>query len=178
MEKPPVAGTVQYLTFMLDEEVFALEISQVKEVLDLTAITKVPRTPGFMRGVINLRGNVVPVLDLRLKLGLDQKADTQDTCIIIVEVKLEGAQTVIGALADSVQEVISLDQGQVEPPPRIGMSVDSEVIKGMGKRDQEFVIILDSGRVFTAEEIAAAHMKGADKGESGCAAATVAQQAY
>ncbi|MBZ0220340.1 MAG: chemotaxis protein CheW [Candidatus Methylomirabilis sp.] len=155
---PSASGPVQYLTFMLEDEVFALEISQVKEVLDFTSITKVPRMPEFMRGVINLRGNVVPVLDLRLKLGLSGKGDTKDTCIIIAEVGYEGAQTVIGALADSVREVISLEEAQIEPPPRIGMTMDSAMIKGMGKRGQEFVIILDSGRVFTAEEIKTAHL--------------------
>ncbi|WKZ32057.1 MAG: chemotaxis protein CheW [Thermodesulfobacteriota bacterium] len=158
MDTASVSGPRQYLTFMLEDEVFALEISQVKEILDLTYITKVPRMPEFMRGVINLRGNVVPVLDLRLKLGLSEKDNSKDTCIIIVEVAHEGAQTVIGALADSVREVICLEPAQIEPPPRVGMTVDATIIKGMGKLDQEFVIILDSGRVFTAEKIEATHV--------------------
>ena len=102
----------QYLTFRLDEEVFALEISQVREVLDYTQITRVPRMPQFMRGVINLRGSVVPVVDLRLKFGMAATERTVNTCIIIAEVLLGGERTLLGALADSVQEVIDLEAGQ------------------------------------------------------------------
>ena len=144
----------QYLTFRLGEEVFALEIGQVREVLDYTAITRVPRMPAFMRGVINLRGSVVPVVDLRLKFGMTETERTVNTCIIIVEIELEGERTVIGALADSVQEVIDLEPGQIEPAPRIGTSLDAAFIRGMGKRDERFVIILDIDRVFSTQELA------------------------
>src|SRR5512139_2898593 len=101
-----ITETTQYLTFKLAEEVFALDISEVREVLDFTAITKVPRTPEFMRGVINLRDNVVPVVDMRLKFGMTKTEKTVNTCIIIVEIALDGDTAVLGALADSVQEVI------------------------------------------------------------------------
>ncbi len=103
-----IIETTQYLTFKLEEEIFALDISKVREVLDFTAITKVPRTPEFMRGVINLRGNVVPVVDMRLKFGMTKTENTVNTCIIIVEINLDGETTVLGALADAVQEVIEL----------------------------------------------------------------------
>ena len=99
---------------------FALDVAKVREVLDFTTITKIPRTPEFMRGVINLRGNVVPVVDLRLGFGMSKTEKTVNTCIIVVEVELEGESTVIGALADSVEEVIDLEPDQIEPPPRIG----------------------------------------------------------
>jgi purine-binding chemotaxis protein CheW len=144
----------QYLTFRLGEEVFALEISQVREVLDYPQITRVPRMPQFMRGVINLRGSVVPVVDLRLKFGMSATEQTVNTCIIIVEVAIEGEATLLGALADSVQEVIDLEPSQIEPPPRMGASIHAEFIRGMGKREERFVIILDVDRVFSPGELA------------------------
>src|SRR5512136_522297 len=100
--------TTQYLTFKLDEEVFALDIGKVREVLDFTTVTKVPRTPEFMRGVINLRGSVVPVVDLRLKFGMAVTEKTVNTCVIITEINVDEETTLVGALADSVQEVIDL----------------------------------------------------------------------
>ena len=102
------SGSIQFLSFTLDQEVFALEISKVREVLEVERITKVPQTPEFLKGVINLRGSVVPVVDLRLKFGLGETSSTVDTCIIIVEIQMEDSQTLIGALADSVQEVFDL----------------------------------------------------------------------
>ena len=108
----------QYLTFKLDQEIYALDITQVREVLDYTEITKVPRMPEFMRGVINLRGGVVPVVDLRLKFEMEGSEKTLDSCIIIMELDIEGDKTYLGALADSVQEVITLESEQIEPPPK------------------------------------------------------------
>lgn len=148
-----ITETTQYLTFKLDEEVFALDISQVREVLDFTALTKVPRTPEFMRGVINLRGSVVPVIDMRLKFGMSKTEQTVSTCIIIVETNLDSEKVVLGALADSVQEVIELEPGQIEPPPRIGTRLNTDFIKGMGKRDDEFIIIFDIDRIFSSDEL-------------------------
>jgi purine-binding chemotaxis protein CheW len=148
-----MAETVQYLSFTLAEELFALDIGTVREVLDFTRVTEVPQTPDFMRGVINLRGSVVPVMDLRRKFGLPAAEQTVNTCIIIVEVALDGEKTVLGALADSVQEVLDLEPGQIEPPPRIGMNLNANFIKGMGKRDERFIIILDIDRVFSATEL-------------------------
>jgi purine-binding chemotaxis protein CheW len=149
-----ITQTAQYLTFGLGEEVFALDIAQVREVLDFTAITRVPRMPAFMRGVINLRGSVVPVVDLRVKFGMQSTERTVNTCIIIAELSLGQERTVIGALADSVREVIDLEAGQIEPAPRIGTSLDAAFIRGMGRRDERFVIILDVDRVFSGEELA------------------------
>jgi len=146
--------TTQYLTFKLDDEVFALDITKVREVLDFTSITRVPRTPEFMRGVINLRGSVVPVVDLRLKFGMTKTEKTVNTCIIIVEVVVDGETTFLGALADSVQEVMDLEPGHIEPAPRIGTRLNTEFIKGMGKRDADFTIILDIDRVFSTDELA------------------------
>jgi len=151
-----ITHTSQYLSFMLEDEVFALDISKVREVLDYTAVTKVPRTADFMLGVINLRGSVVPVVDMRLKFGLSRTEKTVNTCIIIVEVGIDGETTVLGALADSVQEVMDLDPDQIEPPPQIGTRLKTRFIKGMGKRDGHFIIILDIDKVFSADELTAA----------------------
>lgn len=143
----------QYLTFKLDEEVFALEIGKVREVLDFTTVTKVPRTPDFMRGVINLRGNVVPVVDFRRKFDLPAAETTVNTCIIIVEVAVDNETTVLGAMADAVQEVLELEPGQIEPPPRIGAKLDTQFIRGMGKHNDLFIMILDIDRVFSMSEL-------------------------
>src|SRR5512142_1857606 len=148
-----ITQTTQYLTFRLGDEVFAIEISKVREVLDFTTITKVPRTPEFMRGVINLRGSVVPVVDMRLKFGMTKTENTVNTCIIIVEISLDGDTTVLGALADSVQEVIELEPDKIEPAPRIGTRLKTDFIKGMGKRDDQFIIILDIDKVFSVDEL-------------------------
>jgi purine-binding chemotaxis protein CheW len=145
----------QYLTFKLGDEVYALDVAKVREVLDFSVITKIPRTPEFMRGVINLRGNVVPVVDLRLGFGLSKTEKTVNTCIIVVEVELEGEATVIGALADSVEEVIDLEPEQIEAAPRIGTGIKTDFIRGMGKREANFIMILDIDRVFSAEDMAA-----------------------
>ena len=142
-----------YLTFRLGDEIFAIDVQNVREVLDFTSITRVPRTPDFMRGVINLRGGVVPVIDMRLKFGMESTEDTVDTCVIVMEINLDGDATVVGALADSVSEVFDLDPGQIEPPPRIGTRLKMEFIQGMGKSGDQFIIILDIDKVFSADEL-------------------------
>ncbi len=146
----------QYLTFKLSDEVYALDIAKVREVLDFTAITKVPRTPGFMRGVINLRGTVVPVVDLRLKFAMTRTEKTVNTCIIITEVNVDNETAVLGILSDSVQEVMDLDPSQIEPAPKIGARLNTEFIKGMGKHDDAFLILLDIDRVFSSDDLALA----------------------
>ncbi len=145
---------VQYLTFRLDGEAFATGIARVREVLEYTRVTRVPRTPDYMLGVINLRGNVVPVVDLRRQFGMAVTDQTVDTCIIIIEVKVDGESTVLGALADSVQEVIELKAQQLEPAPSLGTRVDNRFIRAMGKLDEGFVIVLDMDRVFSGEQMA------------------------
>ena len=148
--------TNQYLTFNLDGEVFGLAILKVREVLDFTSITRVPQTPPYMRGVINLRGSVVPVMDLRLKFNMAETEKKVNTCIIITEVELNGELVVLGALADSVQEVVDLDSSQIEPPPHMGTRLRTEFIKGMGKHGDGFIIVLDIDRVFSADELSQA----------------------
>ena len=148
-----ITETTQYLTFKLGDEIFSLDVAKVREILDFTTITKVPRTPDFMRGVINLRGSVVPVIDMRLKFGMSGTEKTVNTCIVVVEVGLEGETIILGALADSVQEVIDLDPDQIEPAPKIGTKLRTDFIKGMGKHDSRFIMILDVDRVFSSDEL-------------------------
>jgi purine-binding chemotaxis protein CheW len=146
------AESRQYLTFRLARETFAVDVAKVREILDFVAITKVPQTPEFMRGVINLRGSVVPVVDMKLKFGMEPTEKTVNTCIIVLEVIIENETTIVGALADSVQEVVELEPSQIEPPPRIGMKLNIDFIKGMGKLNDEFVIILDTDKIFSFDE--------------------------
>lgn len=145
----------QYLTFVLDEEVFAVDVARVREILEMPAITKVPQVPDFMRGVINLRGCVVPVIDLHLKFGMPVAKQTVNTCIIVVEVAMDGENIVLGALADSVQEVIEMESSQIEAAPHIGTHLKTEFLKGMGKHNERFVMILDIDKVFSGTELAA-----------------------
>jgi len=146
--------TNQYLTFKLRDEVFALDISKVREVLDFTMVTKVPQTPDFMRGVINLRGNVVPVVDMRLKFGMTMTEKTVNTCVIIAEVLVDGEKTIVGAMADSVQEVLDMGPEQIEPPPRIGAKLNTDFIMGMGKHNDRFIMILNIDMLFSGDELA------------------------
>ncbi len=153
MSTAECTGTTQYLTFQLADEVFALDISKVREVLDFTAITKVPKTPEFMRGVINLRGSVVPVVDMRLKFGMTKTETTVNTCIIIVEVTVDNETTVLGALADSVQEVLDLAPEDISAAPRIGTELPADFLRGMGKRDDRFIMLLDADKLFSSNEL-------------------------
>lgn len=155
MSSTEITETRQYLTFKLGNEVFGIDVAQVREVLDFTIITEIPKTPHFMSGVINLRGRVVPVVDLRLCFQMSKTQRTMNTCIVVVEVLLEGESIVIGALADSVEEVINLESDQIQPAPKIGTQIRTDFIKGMGKGESHFIIILDIDRVFSAEELAA-----------------------
>jgi purine-binding chemotaxis protein CheW len=154
MSVSSIVETRQYLTFQLGDEVFALDVSRVREILEFTRITQVPKTPDYMKGVINLRGNVVPVVDMRLKLGLAETVKTVDTCIVVVEVLSEGENIVMGALVDSVQEVIEIEHDQIEPAPKIGIQLNTDFVAGMGKKDDRFVIILNMDKVLSSDELA------------------------
>ena len=145
----------QYLTFEIADEIYGVTVSKVKEVLELIDITRVPKMPEFMRGVINLRGNVVPVIDMGLKFGMDEIKKSVDTCIVVLEIEIEGDQVTLGALVDAVQEVLEIDQQDIEPAPKIGTSLDTEFIKGMGKKDNDLIIILDIDNIFTRQDLTA-----------------------
>lgn len=147
----------QYLTFKLQEEIFAVDVANIREILDFTSVTKVPKTPEFMRGVINLRGSVVPVVDMNLKFGMPKTEKTVNTCIIVMEMDLDGETIVLGSLADAVQEVLELEPDQIEPAPKIGTKLNTEFIKGMGKHDEQFIMILEINKIFNFDEIQNLH---------------------
>jgi purine-binding chemotaxis protein CheW len=153
-ERKSIIMLNQYLTFKLGEEMFAIDVSQVREILDVTTITKVPRAPEFMRGVINVRGSVVPVVDLRMKFGMTGTERTKDTRIVVMEIALEGDLTTIGTLADAVHNVMDIEPTSIEPAPKVGAKWNTEFIKGIGKHNDEFIIILNVDRIFSAEELA------------------------
>ena len=147
------AGTRQYITFKLGDEVFAVDVAHVREVLDLTPITRVPTAPPAMRGVVNVRGKAVPVVDLRAKFGLPAAAVGRQTRILVLELVLDGEPLVVGGQADSVREVIELDAAQIAPGPRIATRWRSELVLGMTRRGDDFVIILDVEQIFALEDL-------------------------
>ncbi|MCA9242571.1 MAG: purine-binding chemotaxis protein CheW [Phycisphaerales bacterium] len=138
----------KYLTFNLDQEEYGVEILKVREIIGMMDITSVPQMPAFIKGVINLRGKVIPVVDLRLKFGLDQAEYNDQTCTIVVDV---GAQ--IGVIVDTVQEVLDIADEQIEPPPPMSGAVDTRFILGMGKVKDDVKILLDIDKVLAVEEL-------------------------
>jgi purine-binding chemotaxis protein CheW len=144
----------KYLTFQLGGESYGLEILKVQEIIGIMTVTRVPRTPGFMRGVINLRGKVIPVIDLRLKFSMASREDTDRTCIIVVRVVDDAREVTMGVIVDEVSEVQTIDESQIEPPPSFGTTMDTEFILGMGKAGDKVVILLDVDRVLSGGEIA------------------------
>ena len=143
----------QYLTFKVNEEKYAFNVLNVREVLELAQLSKVPRMPDFMRGIINLRGSIVPVIDLKLKFGLGMTEKDIDTSIIVCEIIMNDETIVMGLLADSVQEVIDLEDKDIDPTPYVGAEIDTAFIQGMGKRNEEFIIILNMERILTVSEL-------------------------
>ena len=155
MSTAKITETARYLTFRLGDELFATNVFKVREVLDLGHITRVPTAPGYLRGVVNVRGNAIPVVDLRMKFGLPQAADTLHTRIIVMELQVDGQSVVVGGLADAVHEVLELEPHEINDPPSLGMRWRTDLILGMGRRNDRFTIILDIERVFSTEELSA-----------------------
>jgi purine-binding chemotaxis protein CheW len=138
----------QYLTFLLDDEVFALGLRSVREIIQVCPMTIVPRMPDFVRGVINLRGAVVPVIDLHARFGRPSADVSKKTCIVIFDCLRDGKAMELGLLVDAVSEVLDLPTESIEPPPTFGVAGRQEFVCGLGKRDSRFVIILDPDRAF------------------------------
>ncbi len=154
MEQDSTNGSGQYLRFILDQESYAIAIGRVREVLEMQPVTRIPRTPDFFHGIINLRGHAVPVVDLRQKFGMEATTPTINTCIVIMEVRAAGEDIVLGTLVDAVREVFDLAGSDIEPPPRLGLRVEAGFLQGIGRVAEGFVIILDVDRVFSEEELA------------------------
>lgn len=152
----------KYLTFRLAEEEYGLEILKVQEIIGMMTVTKVPRTPDFVRGVINLRGKVIPVVDLRLKFDLEGKEDTEKTCIIVVQVANGDQQVTMGIIVDQVSEVLDIAGEQIEPAPEFGSTVESDFILGMGKIEQKVIMLLDADKVLSSDEVSLVDKVGQD----------------
>ncbi|HAE22530.1 MAG TPA: chemotaxis protein CheW [Spirochaetaceae bacterium] len=147
------ANDNQFLAFGMDGEIFAIPVFKVREVLEYLRPVRLPKTAAFLKGIINVRGTAIPVVDLRVRFGMPELPVSKDSAIIVTEISREGeASLVIGALTDEVHEVIELDEGSLEPAPRFGGRIDSSFIKNIGKKDDRFVVILDIDRVFSEDE--------------------------
>jgi purine-binding chemotaxis protein CheW len=145
----------KYLTFVLSQETYGIEILKVQEIIGVMEITRVPRTPDYMRGVINLRGKVIPVIDLRTKFSLQSVPSTEKTCIIVVQVPRENmAQTTMGILVDEVCEVANIESEQIENTPNFGTTLDTDFILGVGKTGQKVIMLLDVDKVLAQHEAA------------------------
>lgn len=153
METKNEAQVFSYLTFKLGDEEFASHVSKVLNILEMTKITKVPKSPSYMKGVINLRGMVLPVIDTRLKFGMDETEVTDNTCIIVTELDMDGDTVNVGAIVDQVLAVVELNDNDIQPPPSIGNKFKTDFISGMAKLDERFIMILDLEKIFSTDEI-------------------------
>jgi purine-binding chemotaxis protein CheW len=142
-----------YLTFKLSSEYFAANVSKVLNILEMTKVTKVPKAPAYMKGVINLRGSVLPLVDTRIKFDMPETEYTNNTCILVLDIIINNESVHVGALVDSVQEVIELDDINIQPPPTIGTRYRSEFIEGIAKVDEEFIMILNMDLIFSTDEL-------------------------
>lgn len=143
----------KYLTFTLGREGYGIQILKVREIIGYMDITAVPRTPSHVKGVINLRGQVISVLDLRMKFGMEEAQRTEETCIIVVETTNSGRKLSIGLIVDKVSEVLNIAEESIEDPPSFGVACDSHFILGMGKIGQSVKILLDIDKVLGAEDV-------------------------
>jgi purine-binding chemotaxis protein CheW len=146
-------GIRTYLSFKLSEEVFAINVSKVINILEMSHITRVPKAPEYIKGVINLRGTVLPVVDLRIKFGLPEKETNVDTSIIVLNIELNGEPVLVGTLVDAVKEVLELKSEDIVPSPTIGTKYNSGFIDGMWRQDEKFIMILDIDKVFLTDEV-------------------------
>lgn len=141
------------LTFSLGGEGYGISILKVKEIIGMLDITQVPRTPDFIKGVINLRGKIIPVMDLRIKFGMEEKPYNERTCIIVIEVNIQGNDRLLGVVVDTVSEVINITSDEIEPPPQYSSKLDHNLIAGMGKVKDRVIIILDIDEVVFCDDV-------------------------
>lgn len=149
-------GRQQYLTFFIAEEEYAVGVLQVKEIIEFDLLTRVPRMPATVRGVINLRGTVVPVIDLAIKFGLSESRITKRTCIVVLEKDVDGETSLTGIMVDTVGQVISLGSQEIELPPAFGTRLSSDYLQGLAKSGKKFALILDTDRLLSIEEMLSA----------------------
>lgn len=142
----------KYLTFVLAKEEYGIPILKVREIIKLLEITSIPRTPGYIKGVINLRGKIIPIMDLRLKFGLEEKEYNERTCIVVVEIILNETRKLMGLIVDTVSEVVNLTTDQIEPPPEYGFQNNQGFLIGVGKVKERVILLLDIERILSREE--------------------------
>jgi len=140
-----------YLSFRIGTELFGASVLHVISILEMTKVTRVPQAPEHMRGVINLRGSVLPVIDTRIKFGMEDTSYTTNTCILVLEVMIKNESIRMGAIVDSVQEVLTLIEEDIQPPPQLGQGFQAELINGMAKVNEEFIMLLDIVKLFSEE---------------------------
>jgi purine-binding chemotaxis protein CheW len=145
-------NTNSYLTFKLGDEYFASNVTKVLNILEMTKVTKVPKAPIYMKGVINLRGSVLPLVDTRIKFEMPETEYTANTCILVLIIEINGESVHVGALVDSVQEVIEIAESSIQPAPSIGTRYKSEFIEGIVKVDEEFIMILNMDLIFSSDD--------------------------
>ena len=143
----------KFLTFELGEESYAIPILKIKEIIGMMAITEVPRLPDFIKGVINLRGKIIPVIDLRLKFGLQERQYDERTSIIVMELATENSTKTSGMVVDTVQEVLDIEESDIEPPPHYGADVDQEFLTGMGKVGDNVIMLLNADKILSTGEM-------------------------
>jgi len=153
MKNDSQAKINSYLSFKLGDDEFAAHVSKVLNILEMTKITQVPKSPEYMKGVINLRGAVLPIIDTRIKFGMTPTQFTQDTCIVVMEIIMEKDTIQLGALVDSVLSVVEIEDSQIQPPPSLGSKYKSEFILGVAKVDEQFILLLDMDKVFSTDEL-------------------------
>ena len=147
------AAGMQYLTFVLDKTIFAFDVLRTREVLSVTEITPLPGMPGYMTGVLNLRGSVVPVINLRKKFGFADHEYSADTAIVIIESCIDGENIIAGALVDAVRGVITFNELEIELPPKVGLHINIDMVHSIGKKENNFVLILNSDKVLFDENL-------------------------
>lgn len=142
----------KYLTFVLAKEEYGIPILKVREIIKLLEITSIPKTPGYIKGVINLRGKIIPIMDLRLKFGLEEKEYNERTCIVVVEITLNETKKLMGLIVDNVSEVVNLATDQIEPPPEYGYQNNQGYLIGVGKVKERVILLLDIEQILSREE--------------------------
>jgi purine-binding chemotaxis protein CheW len=162
MSQPAPAPLVQYLSFFIAGEEYALGILQVREIIEYDTVTRVPSAPEWIRGVTNLRGSVLPVVDLAMKFGFPSSTPHRRSCIVVVEVTFQGERLVMGVMTDAVGQVLELGPGDVEPPPAFGTPIHADYLIGMGRAGKKFILLLDIDRVLNAQELRAANAAAAE----------------
>lgn len=163
MSQPAAATNVQYLSFFIAGEEYAVGILQVREVIEYESVTRVPGAPEWIRGVTNLRGSVLPVVDLGMKFGLPPSTINRRSCIVVVEVAFQEGELVMGMLADAVGQVLDLGPGDIEPPPAFGTRVHTDYLSGLGKAGKKFILLLNIDRVLTSQELRATSAMAPDR---------------